>query len=55
MNTYNKFLVLGLLVLFAGCASQIDLPKGVNYDYNMIKYTMRECEEFLGKSKGGVK
>ena len=35
MNTYNKFLVLGLLVLFAGCASQIDLPKGVNYDYNI--------------------
>jgi len=35
MNAYNKFLVLGLLILFAGCATQIDLPKGVNYDYNI--------------------
>lgn len=35
MNAYRKFLVSGLLILFAGCATQIDLPKGVNYDYNI--------------------
>jgi len=35
MNAYNKFFVLSLLILFAGCATQIDLPKGVNFDYNI--------------------
>ena len=35
MNGFNKFLVLGLVVLFSGCASTIELPKTVNYDYNV--------------------
>ena len=35
MNAYNKFLVLGLLVFFAGCARTVEIPKGVNYDYNV--------------------
>ena len=35
MNAYNKFLVLGLLVLFAGCARTVEIPKGVNSDYNV--------------------
>lgn len=35
MNGFNKFLVLGLVVIFGGCASTIELPKTVNYDYNV--------------------
>ena len=35
MNAYNKFFVLGLLVLFAACARTVEIPKGVNYDYNV--------------------
>jgi hypothetical protein len=35
MNVYRKFLVSGLLIFFAGCATQIDLPKTVKYDYNI--------------------
>ena len=35
MNAYTKFLVLGLLVLFAGCATTVEVPKDVNYDYNI--------------------
>jgi hypothetical protein len=35
MNAYNKFLVLGFLVLFVGCATTIEVPKDVNYDYNV--------------------
>jgi hypothetical protein len=35
MNAFNKFLVFGLVVLFSGCAATIELPKTVNYDYNV--------------------
>ena len=35
MHTYAKLFVLGLLVLFAGCATSIEVPKDVNYDYNV--------------------
>jgi hypothetical protein len=35
MKSYNKFLVLGFLVLFAACARTIDVPKTVTYDYNV--------------------
>jgi hypothetical protein len=35
MNGFNKFLVLGLVVLFSGCAATIEIPKTVNYDYNV--------------------
>ncbi|MEJ2729428.1 MAG: DUF4136 domain-containing protein [Deltaproteobacteria bacterium] len=35
MNTHFKFLALGLLVLFAGCATTLEVPKDVNYDYNI--------------------
>lgn len=35
MKSYNKFLVLGFLVLFAACARTVDVPKTVNYDYNI--------------------
>jgi hypothetical protein len=35
MNTSNKFLVLCLLVLFAACARSVEIPKTVNYDYNI--------------------
>ncbi len=35
MNGFNKFLVLGLVVFFSGCASTIELPKTVNSDYNV--------------------
>ena len=35
MKSYNKFLVLGFLILFAGCAANVEVPKTVNYDYNI--------------------
>jgi len=35
MNAYTRFLVLGVLVLFAGCATTVEVPKDVNYDYNI--------------------
>ena len=35
MKIYNKFIVLGLLVLFVGCSTTIEVPKVVNYDYNV--------------------
>jgi hypothetical protein len=35
MNAYNKFLVLGFLVLFAACAQTVEVSKTVNYDYNI--------------------
>ena len=35
MKAYNKFLVLGVLVLFAACARTVDVPKTVNHDYNI--------------------
>lgn len=35
MNAYTRFLVLGLLVLFAGCATTVEISKDVNYDYNI--------------------
>ena len=35
MHTYAKLFVLGLLVLFAGCTTSIEVPKDVNYDYNV--------------------
>lgn len=35
MKSYNKFLVLGFLILFAACARTIEVPKTVNYDYNI--------------------
>ncbi|MGD9079054.1 MAG: DUF4136 domain-containing protein [Desulfobacterales bacterium] len=35
MHAYAKLFVLGLLVLFAGCATSIEVPKDVNYDYNV--------------------
>ena len=35
MKSYSKFLVLGFLILFAACARTVDVPKTVNYDYNI--------------------
>ena len=35
MNGFNKFLVLVLVVLFSGCATTVEIPKKVNYDYNV--------------------
>jgi hypothetical protein len=35
MKAYNKFLILGFLVLFAACAQTVEVPKTVNYDYNV--------------------
>ena len=35
MHAYTKLFVLGLLVFFAGCATSIEVPKDVNYDYNI--------------------
>jgi hypothetical protein len=35
MNDYTRSLVLGVLVLFAGCATTFEVPKDVNYDYNI--------------------
>ena len=35
MRAYAKLFVLGLLVFFAGCATSIEVPKDVNYDYNV--------------------
>jgi hypothetical protein len=35
MKIYNRFIVLGLLVLFVGCSTTVEVPKVVNYDYNV--------------------
>jgi hypothetical protein len=35
MHTYAKLFVLGLLVFFVACATSIEVPKDVNYDYNV--------------------
>jgi hypothetical protein len=35
MKAYNKFLILGFLVLFAACAQTVEVPKTVKYDYNV--------------------
>lgn len=35
MNAYGKFLVVGVMILFAGCATTIKIPKDVEYDYNV--------------------
>lgn len=35
MHAYAKLFVLGLLVFFAGCATSVQIPKDVNYDYNI--------------------
>ena len=35
MHAYTKMFVLGLLVFFAGCATSVEVPKDVNYDYNV--------------------
>ena len=35
MKAYNKFLILGFLVLFAACARTVEVPTTVIYDYNI--------------------
>ena len=35
MNMHFKFFALGLLVLFTGCATMPEVPKDVDYDYNI--------------------
>ncbi len=35
MKGFNRFFVIGLLVLFAGCAAKIDVPQTVTWDYNV--------------------
>ena len=35
MHAYTTLFVLGLLVFFAGCATSVEVPKDVNYDYNV--------------------
>ena len=35
MHAYTKLFVVGLLVFFAGCATSVEVPKDVNYDYNV--------------------
>jgi hypothetical protein len=35
MNGLNKLLVLVLVVLFSGCAATVEIPKTVNWDYNV--------------------
>ncbi len=35
MNGLNKFHIFGLIILFAGCATTVEIPKDVNYDYNV--------------------
>jgi hypothetical protein len=35
MNGFNKLFVIGMMVLFAGCAAKIDVPQTVNWDYNV--------------------
>lgn len=35
MHAYAKLFVLGLLVFFAGCVTSVEIPKDVNYDYNI--------------------
>ena len=45
MNVYAKLFVLGLLVFFAGCATSIEVPKDVNYDYN-VNYDFTELKTY---------
>ena len=35
MNAYTKFLALSFFILFAACAQTVEVPKDVNYDYNV--------------------
>ena len=35
MKGLNKFLIFGLMILSAGCATTIEIPKDVAYDYNV--------------------
>ncbi len=35
MKVINKFLVLGLMVLTVSCATRVEIPKDVTYDYNV--------------------
>ena len=35
MKAYTKFLALGVWVLFAACAQTVEIPQGVNFDYNV--------------------
>jgi hypothetical protein len=35
MNGFKKLFVLGLVVIFSGCAATIEIPKTVNWDYNV--------------------
>lgn len=35
MNGSTKFFFIGLVFLFGGCAATIEVPKTVNYDYNV--------------------
>ena len=35
MNGYHKFLVLVLVAIFSGCAATVEIPKTVNWDYNV--------------------
>ena len=35
MKAFNRFLVVGLMVLFVGCATSIEIPKDVTWDYNV--------------------
>ncbi|MGD9235630.1 MAG: DUF4136 domain-containing protein [Desulfobacterales bacterium] len=35
MSGFKKILVLGLVVILSGCAATIEIPKTVNWDYNV--------------------
>ncbi|MGD8667974.1 MAG: DUF4136 domain-containing protein [Desulfobacterales bacterium] len=35
MSGFKKICVLGLVVIFSGCAATIEIPKTVNWDYNI--------------------
>lgn len=35
MNGFKKILVLGLVMLFSGCAATVEVPKTVTWDYNV--------------------
>ncbi|MDX1708397.1 MAG: DUF4136 domain-containing protein [Desulfobacterales bacterium] len=37
MSGFYKFLVLGLVVVFSGCAATIEIPQTVTWDYNVNK------------------
>ena len=47
MKAYNKFVILGFLVLFAACAQTVEVPKTVNYDYNInFNFTTLKTYDF---------